>query len=78
MDMFVFVMVGALTIAIDTGSSIVSRRAVPVPAAFGIVMPTCNGVPVAKSELGVPVITPVFDNDNPSVAHVVPSGSNPK
>ena len=62
--------VGAVSV---TGKLMVSRSSFPVSAPFSNIMPTCSGVPVAKLELGVPVITPVLDNDRPSVDQAVPS-----
>jgi hypothetical protein len=70
-------MVGAVAAVSATGRLTVSRSNFPVSDASSIMMPTFRGVPLAKLELGVPVITPVLDNDSPSVAQVVPSDSNP-
>jgi hypothetical protein len=76
-DTFVLAMVGVVAVVSVTGRLTVSRSNFPVSEGSSIMMPTCSGVPVANVELGVPVITPVLDNDRPSVAQVVPSGSNP-
>ena len=57
---------GEVDVVSVTGRLTVSRGSIPVPAASSIEIPTCNGVVALNVELGVPVIKPVLDNDNPS------------